>query len=76
MEDYRGASDNRRDLFVVADICMLEIDARANLLKVALPAGKQIVDDDDAACAFGKQAAYDGGANEARPSGDDVVAHD
>ena len=38
--------------------------------------GQQVIDDDDAACAFGKQAAYDGGADEARASGDDVVAHD
>ena len=76
VEDYGGAADQRGDLLVVADVGALEIDARANLLDVALPAGEQIIDDDDAACPFGKQAAYDGGADEARPSGYDVVAHD
>ena len=33
-----GAADERRDLLVIADIGALKIDARANLLKVALPA--------------------------------------
>ena len=54
----------------------LEIDTRSNFLDVALSSGEQIIDYDDAACTFGKQAAYDGGADEARPSGYDVVAHD
>src|ERR1035438_8319810 len=50
----------------MANIGALEIDARANLLQVALPPGEQIIDDDDAAGALGKQFAYDGGADEAR----------
>ena len=62
-----GAADERRDLFVVADIGALEIDPRAHLLQVALVAGQQVVDHDDSARAFGKQSAHDGGADEARP---------
>jgi hypothetical protein len=76
VEDYGGAADERRDLFVIADVRTLEFDARANLLDVALPPGEQIIDYNDAACPFGKQAAYDGGTDEARPSGYDVVVQD
>src|ERR1019366_4428001 len=66
----------RRDLLIVPDVGALEFVARTNLLQVALPPGEQIIDRYHAARAFLQQFAYNGGADEARPSGDNVVAHD
>ncbi len=76
MEDYGGASYERRDLLVVADIGAVKLDPRANLLNVAFVSRQQVIEDDDPAGAFGKQFAYNGGADKARASGDNVVAHD
>ena len=77
MEDHGGAPDERRDLLVVADVGALEIDLRANLFDVALRCRVSRLSMTTTRLApFGKQLAYDGGADEARPSGDNVVAHD
>ena len=44
--------------------------------RLASVTAQQVVDDHDPPRAFAQQAAHDGGADEARPSGDNVMAHD
>jgi len=75
MEHHRGAADQGRDLLVAADIGALKIHRCADFFEIPLVARQQIVDHHNLARAFSQQTAHDRGADEARASGDNVVAH-
>ncbi len=76
MEHHRRTADERGNFLVIADIGALEIDGGAHLFEVGFRTAQQVVDDHDPPRVFAQQAAHDGGADEARPSGDNVMAHD
>ena len=76
MEHDGSAANQGSDLLVVANVGALEIDPAADLGKVVLVAGQQVVDDDDVRGALVDESAHDCGTDEAGSSGYNVVAHD
>ena len=75
MEDYRGAFQNRRDLFVVANVGALQVDCGAEFVEVFLTAGEEVIEHNDFTRTFAQQAPHDGGADESRASSDDIFTH-
>jgi hypothetical protein len=73
MKNYRGSSQKRRDLFVIADIRKLKIDRVPHFVQVGLAPGQQVVNDDDAPRALAQQAAHNRRTDETRAARDYIV---